>query len=249
MHKDLGRLIKKHDNTYPNGSTTWFKTDGEKNDILLTEHNWKYLDKSELPASNDGDWVLTPSHIGWGTLTGAYLEKILEDSTKGRFPEDVWTASELKFIESVTNDQHEVHMEDLKAIDSEDDDEIDTTFLKSLVNDETGETVKTYENGAIRANVGKIRYSLMPFDALTEVTQVLTSGAEKYGDHNWAKGFPWMDVVDSFFRHFFKWVAGQDYDKDSGRLHLAHMACNILFLLSFQLRGGGTDDRIKTNDV
>lgn len=247
MRTDLTKLINKHEGTYPAGDT-WFETDGENNEILLTaQAGWKYLTKEELPRSDVGDWVISPAHFGWHLLTKAYLELIETDSLDDELSQNRWTASELKFIKETRNDQHEVHMEDLSAIDSEDDDDEIDTFSKSLANGETGETVKTYENGAIRANVGKIRYSLMPFDALTEVTQVLTSGAEKYGDHNWAKGFPWMDVVDSFFRHFFKWVAGQDYDKDSGRLHLAHMACNILFLLSFQLRGAGTDDRIKTN--
>ena len=101
-----------------------------------------------------------------------------------------------------------------------------------------------FESGAIRSNCGKTRWDLLPYDSLEIVAQVMTQGADKYGDRNWEKGFPWMSVFSSLMRHLFKWVRGEDLDDESGLPHLSHAACNVLFLLTFHLRKSGTDDRM-----
>ena len=53
------------------------------------------------------------------------------------------------------------------------------------------------ENGsrAMRFNAGKLRYDLLPADALERLVGVYTIGAEKYDDRNWEKGFPWMGCM------------------------------------------------------
>ena len=104
--------------------------------------------------------------------------------------------------------------------------------------------VRTYESGAIRDRGDKLRWDLMPYDALTEVVAVLTEGAKKYGDRNWEKGFPWTDTFASMMRHITQWMIGENID-ESGRHHMAHVAANALFLLTFYLRNTGTDDRFK----
>lgn len=98
-------------------------------------------------------------------------------------------------------------------------------------------------SGAIRHNEGKPRWSLLPYDALGAVTDILTEGAAEYGERNWEKGFPWASVYDSLMRHLTAWFLGENLDPKSGKPHLAHVACNVLFLLAFQLRETGTDDR------
>ena len=90
------------------------------------------------------------------------------------------------------------------------------------------------------------RWDLLPYDAVGEVVSVLTDGAEEYGDRNWEKGFPWTSVFASLMRHLTAWMLGEDLDPKSGRPHLAHAACNILFLLTFHLRKTGNDDRVRT---
>ena len=106
----------------------------------------------------------------------------------------------------------------------------------------------TYDTGAIRYSAGKPRWDLLPYDAVEEVVGVLSAGAIEYGDHNWLLGFPWMDVYASTMRHMVRWVLGQNLDEKSGRPHLAHAACNVLFLLTYYLRKGGKDNRIKIYD-
>lgn len=92
---------------------------------------------------------------------------------------------------------------------------------------------------------GKLRYDLVPLDALEEITRVLTHGANKYGDWNWLQGggLQWTRLVGATYRHFMDWVMGETNDKETGLNNLAHAVCCILFLLTYQLRKAGKDDR------
>jgi hypothetical protein len=90
---------------------------------------------------------------------------------------------------------------------------------------------------------GKRRYDLLPFDALDEVIKVLEHGAAKYSDHNWTRGTAWSRYWSASLRHLTAYWRGEDNDRESGLSHLAHAICAILFLLSYQIRGTGTDDR------
>lgn len=91
----------------------------------------------------------------------------------------------------------------------------------------------------------KVKLDLLPFDSLEEVAKVFTFGANKYGDRNWELGFNYGRIIASTLRHIFAFCRGEDLDPETGLRHLAHAACNVLFLLTFQLRGTGTDDRSK----
>ncbi len=97
----------------------------------------------------------------------------------------------------------------------------------------------------LRYNKGKRRYDLLPPDALAVLTDVLTVGAEKYAERNWEAGMPYKDALGSLERHLQAWKAGEDNDKESGLPHLAHVMCNAMFLLTWQLRNLGEDDRVK----
>ena len=92
-------------------------------------------------------------------------------------------------------------------------------------------------------DIGKLRLDLLPFDALEEVGRVLTTGADKYGDRNWERGMSWSRLLGAALRHIFAWAMRSGPDAESGRSHLAHAACCVLFLLSHELRGIGEDDR------
>lgn len=100
---------------------------------------------------------------------------------------------------------------------------------------------------AVRADSGKDPWNLFMWDAAREVVRVLKMGAEKYTARNWEKGMKYSRCYDSAQRHLYAWFQeGEDHDKESGLLHLAHAAWNILVLLSYQLRGGKhlkNDDR------
>jgi hypothetical protein len=89
----------------------------------------------------------------------------------------------------------------------------------------------------------KPRLDLLPAGALTEIAQVLTFGAEKYGAHNWSRGTAWSRYYAALLRHLFAWWGGEDRDPETGASHLAHAGCCLLFLLEYQRHGWGSDDR------
>jgi len=95
-----------------------------------------------------------------------------------------------------------------------------------------------------RFNKGKLRYDLLPPDALEKVVEVLTKGAAKYSQRNWERGLKWNEgCYASLMRHLQSWAQGQELDSETSCPHLAHVVTNALFLLTFQLRGVGEDDR------
>lgn len=82
---------------------------------------------------------------------------------------------------------------------------------------------------------GKIRMDLLPWDALTEIGRVLTHGAEKYTDDGWRKvdnGFQRYEAA--MLRHLAAYKNGEVVDKESQIHHLAHLACNALFMLALK---------------
>lgn len=97
----------------------------------------------------------------------------------------------------------------------------------------------------LRFNEGKLRYDLLPPDAIEEVVKVFTMGAKKYTDRNWELGMPWMTIVASLKRHMAAWELGELKDTESGLLHTAHLAWNALALLTYELRCIGEDNRPK----
>jgi len=90
---------------------------------------------------------------------------------------------------------------------------------------------------------GKLRMDLIPPELEAAVAAVLTFGANKYGERNWEKGMKWGRAYAALRRHMNAWWAGEDNDQETGMPHTWHAACCIAFLISFQSRGIGTDDR------
>ena len=86
---------------------------------------------------------------------------------------------------------------------------------------------------------------LLPFSALIEVGKVLSYGAVKYSRDNWrnGNGLAWSRLLAAALRHLFAWGSGENRDKETGLSHLAHAACCVLFLLTYDVDGGGHDDR------
>lgn len=78
----------------------------------------------------------------------------------------------------------------------------------------------------------KLRWDLLPYRETGQVVDILTYGAEKYADDNW-KFVP--DKEKRYFaagmRHLVAWKEGEKNDKESGKPHLAHAICCLLFLL------------------
>lgn len=95
----------------------------------------------------------------------------------------------------------------------------------------------------VKHDGGKTRYELLPPEALEGIAQVLTFGAGKYGDRNWEAGMKWSRVYGACMRHLWAWWRGEKEDAETGRSHLWHAGCCIAFLIAYEQRSTGEDDR------
>ncbi len=89
----------------------------------------------------------------------------------------------------------------------------------------------------------KARYDLIPPELLEATAAVLTFGAQKYGERNWEKGMKWGRPFAALMRHMWAWWRGEAKDPETGMSHLWHAACCIAFLVAFEERKIGGDDR------
>ena len=83
---------------------------------------------------------------------------------------------------------------------------------------------------------GKPMWDLLPYEAVEEVVKVMTYGANKYEPHGW-KTVPDADnrYFAALMRHLVAHKKGEKIDPESGKLHLSHAACNMLFMLAVEL--------------
>lgn len=92
-------------------------------------------------------------------------------------------------------------------------------------------------------DAGKDPWGLLPFDAVREIVRVLAFGRGKYGARNWEAGMDWSRPFDAMMRHLTAWWQGESKDWETNTSHLANAGCCLLFLLAYEIRGIGKDDR------
>ena len=67
-----------------------------------------------------------------------------------------------------------------------------------------------------------------------EACRVFVYGTKKYRKWNWLKGMPWSVPLASAVRHVRDvLVVGEEYDQESGLLHVGHFTCNIMMLAQY----------------
>ena len=91
----------------------------------------------------------------------------------------------------------------------------------------------------------KLPIDLIPPEMLTALASVLKYGAIKYEPRNWEKGMRWGRVFAALMRHMWAWWRGESNDEETKMSHLWHAACCIAFLVAYEARGIGQDDRTK----
>lgn len=101
----------------------------------------------------------------------------------------------------------------------------------------------TLPNEGVKFDSGKVRMELLPPELLVGVADILTFGAKKYADRNWEKGMDWSRVYGALLRHLNAWWGGEDTDPETGKSHLWHAGCCIAFLITYEQRRIGNDDR------
>jgi len=95
----------------------------------------------------------------------------------------------------------------------------------------------------VKHDEAKLPMHLLPFDALKVIAQVLLFGAQKYGDRNWEKGMARSRLFSAAMRHLTDWWERKGPDEETGYSHLWHAGCCVLFLIAYEIRGIGEDDR------
>lgn len=89
---------------------------------------------------------------------------------------------------------------------------------------------REYETGARRdVNSGKGRYDLISPIMMKRLAELMERGAVKYGAHNWEKGMPLSQYLDSAMRHLWQLIASQD-DED----HAAAVIFNVMAFMHTQ---------------
>ena len=81
-------------------------------------------------------------------------------------------------------------------------------------------------------------WNLVPWNAMDEITKVLTHGAKKYSPDNWKHVKPFRRrYFAAAMRHLIAWFRGERLDPDSGYQyhHLACAMCCLLFLLEKEM--------------
>lgn len=112
---------------------------------------------------------------------------------------------------------------------------------------------QTNNTDGVKFDAGKPPYELIAPELMEAVARILGFGAAKYGERNWEKGMAWGRVFGAMMRHLWAWWGGKgpttksflfgELDDETGFSHLWHAACCIMFLIAYEERGIGTDDR------
>lgn len=117
------------------------------------------------------------------------------------------------------------------------EDGLEETLISDQV--ETKQEISLHEQG-VKDDSYKNRLGMVLGNfprALWHVGLVGTFGARKYSDDNWVRVSDGIDrYCDAGFRHFFKRKVGEEFDPETGHLHLAHEAWNKLVELEIYLR-------------
>lgn len=93
----------------------------------------------------------------------------------------------------------------------------------------------TPEKG-VKHDSGKPRWSLLDKQTLADVVDVLELGARKYSVGGFKNVEP-IRYVDALERHWYSYLSGEELDEESGKSHLHHMICCLMFLDYFRREG------------
>lgn len=109
---------------------------------------------------------------------------------------------------------------------------------------------QTATSGGRKFDGNKIQYGLLPPLALKATAEILTFGAEKYEPDNW-KYVPDSKrrYFDALQRHLWAWKDGEQNDLETGKNHLAHAMCCLMFLYEHDVKYSKDSDVQQTKDM
>lgn len=84
----------------------------------------------------------------------------------------------------------------------------------------------------IKYDQGKLKFSLLKYNAFMEMLKVVNYGANKYSPDNWKMLENSKErYFDAANRHLWAWWSGERYDAESKLHHLAHAMSSLLFII------------------
>lgn len=89
-----------------------------------------------------------------------------------------------------------------------------------------------------KADAGKPDFTLVPTQIIYEIEKIRNYGTKKYGDRdNWKK-VSIERYWQATLRHILQaWDDVGATDRESGLLHISHVACNLAFILELMKEG------------
>lgn len=90
---------------------------------------------------------------------------------------------------------------------------------------------------------GCLEIALKGLSAQSPIFEPHSGAVSEPGARNWEKGIAYSRVFAALMRHMWAWWRGEDKDAETGLSHLWHAGCCISFLIAFEQRGIGPDDR------
>lgn len=107
-----------------------------------------------------------------------------------------------------------------------------------------GEVRMVSETGGAKG-VKPEQYQSLPVKALRELAEHYAKGAQKYGDHNFRRGYEWSKSYSALLRHLLAFWGGEDLDPETGSKHVTAVAWHALALSTFMDEYPDYDDRYR----
>lgn len=96
----------------------------------------------------------------------------------------------------------------------------------------------SYNDQEIKADKGKPKLHLVPWEIVNAIAVVREYGVKKYGDKESWKSVEAERYIDALLRHTIAFAEDPEgMDVESGLPHIAHVACNVAFLCDFFKEG------------
>lgn len=107
-----------------------------------------------------------------------------------------------------------------------------------------------------KLDTGKCRIDLVPPEVIFALGTILGEAClEKYPERNWEAGMNWGRCFGALMRHMWAWWGGRAptphnfcfgcLDPETKHSHLWHALACLSFLVAYEERAVGTDDRSK----
>lgn len=89
------------------------------------------------------------------------------------------------------------------------------------------------KDAGLKEDVGKLDWSVFPFEEAEVVVRAFEYGAMKYGSpFTYREGIDWRRLFAATIRHLVAIQKGEIVDNESGVNHTAHVAANALMMIS-----------------